>query len=79
MEANTCFHDMARKQAFDGLIQQVDLEPNKIYNDLEQYLGDLMEDLHPQLDKFLKGERPGIFFWCSLQVNNSPPLVTEVE
>ena len=79
MEAKTTFHEVERKQAFDGLIQQVDLEPIKKYNDLELYLGDLMEYLHPQLDKFLKVEGPGIFFWWSVQVNYNPPLVKDVD
>ena len=53
MAAKTTFQEVDRKQAFNGLIQQVDLEPSKKYSDLELYLGDLMEYLHPQMDKFL--------------------------
>ena len=79
MESKTTFHELDRKQAFDGLIQQEDLEPNKKHSELELYLCDLMEYLHPQMDKFLKVEGPGIFFWWSVQVNYNPPLIKDVK
>ena len=43
MAAMTTFDEVDRKQAFDGFAQQVILEPNKQYTDLELYLNDLME------------------------------------
>ena len=54
MAAKTTFQEVDIKQTFNGLIQQVDLEPSKKYIDLELYLGDLMEYLHTQMDRFLK-------------------------
>ena len=79
MAAKTPFQEVDRKQAFNGLIQQVDLEPSKQYSDLELYLGDLLDYLHPQMDKFLKVEGPGIYFWWSVRVNYNQTLVKEEE
>ena len=41
----TTFTEVNRKQAFNGLIQEVILEPTKQYIDFESYLHDLVEYL----------------------------------
>ena len=46
MEGKTTFPELDRKQTFAGVIQQVELEPNKKYSDVELYVGDMMEYLH---------------------------------
>ena len=79
MAATVTFHDVERKQAFDGVVQEVLLEPSKQYNDLELYLNDLMEYLHPQMDKMLSAKGRGIIFWWSVQVNYNAPLVKDVD
>ena len=56
------FQEVNRKQAFNGLVQEVMLEPSKQYNDLELYLDDLVEYLHPQMDKMLQSNGRGIQF-----------------
>ena len=42
MDPTVNFHEVDNQQAFDGLIQQVDLAHSKNYNDLELYLSDLL-------------------------------------
>ena len=73
------FQEVNRKQAFNGLVQEVILEPSKQYNDLELYLDDLVEYLHPQMDKMLQSKGRGIQFWWSVQVKYSKPLMTTVD
>ena len=63
MDPTVNFHEVDNQQAFDGLIQQVDLAHSKNYNDLELYLSDLVEYLQPQIDKILVAKALGIFFW----------------
>ena len=67
------FNEVNRKQAFNGLVQEVILEPSKQYNDLELYLVDLVEYLHPQMDKMLQSKGRGIQFWWSVQVCTARP------
>ena len=55
------------------------LEPSKEYNDLELYLDDLVEYLHPQMDKILHSKGRGIQFWCSVQLKYSTPLMKIVD
>ena len=74
MDPIATFRVVDKQQAFDGLIQQVDLAPTEHYNDLELYLSDLVEYLQPQIDKILEAKARGIFFWLSLQVNYNQPL-----
>ena len=73
------FSEVNRKQAFDGLVQEVILEPSKQYNDLELYLDDLVEYLHPQMDKMLQAKGRGIQFWWSVQVKYSTPLMKTID
>ena len=47
----TTFTEVYRKQAFNGLIREVILEPTKQYIDLESYLDDLVEYGQPQMDR----------------------------
>ena len=69
MAAMTTFHEVDRKQAFGGFVQEVILEPNKQYTDLELYLDDLMEYLFPQMDGMLRAKGRGlIFWWCASKV-----------
>ena len=69
----TTFSEVNRKQAFNGLVQEVILEPRKQYNDLELYLDDLVEYLHPQMDKMLQSKGRGILFrWCASEVQHAP-------
>ena len=58
----TTFNEVNRKQVFNGLIQEVILEPSKQYIDLESYLDDLVEYLHLQMDKMLQAKGGGIQF-----------------
>ena len=75
----TTFTEVNRKQAFNGLVQEVILEPSKQYNDLELYLDDLVEYLHPQMDKMLESKGRGIQFWWSVQVKYSTPFMKAVD
>ena len=75
----TTFTEVNRKQAFNGLVQEVILEPSKQYNDLELYLDDLVEYLHPQMDMMLQSKGRGIQFWWSVQVRYSTPLMKIVD
>ena len=79
MEAKITFQEVDRKHALNWMIQKVDLEPTKDYNDLKLYLGDLMEYLHPQMDMFLNGKGQGIHFCWSVQVMENPRLMKVVE
>ena len=56
----TTFNEVNRKQAFNGLIQEVILEPSKQYLDLESYFDDLVVYLHPQMEKMLQSTGRGI-------------------
>ena len=49
MDVKPTFSVMEMKQAFCGMIQQVDLEPSKQYIDPKRYFFELMEYLHPEL------------------------------
>ena len=60
------FSLVERKQAFVGMIQEVDLEPSKQYIDLERYLLDLMEYLQPELAKNLGDSDGGIYLFLSV-------------
>ena len=73
------FQEVNRKQAFNGLVQEVILEPSKQYNDLELYLDELIEYLNPQMDEMLRATGRGIQFWWSVQVKYSKPLITTVD
>ena len=73
------FQEVNRKQAFNGLVQEVILEPSKQDFDLESYLDDLVEYLHPQMDEMLLAKVPGIQFWWSVQVKYSKPLMKTVD
>ena len=75
----TTFTEVNRKQAFNGLVQEVILEPSKQYNDLELYLDDMVEYLHPQMDKMLQSKGRGIQFWWSVQVKYSTPFMKAVD
>ena len=75
----TTFTEVNRKQAFNGLVQEVILEPSKQYNDLELYLEDLVEYLHPQMNKMLQSKGRGIQFWWSVQVKYSTPFMKTVD
>ena len=79
MAATDTFHEVERKQAFEGVVQEVLLAPSKQYNDLELYLDGLMEYLHPQMDKMLRAKGRGMVFWWSVQVNYNTPLAKDVE
>ena len=54
------FTEVNRKQAFNGLVQEVILEPSKQYNDLESYLDELVEYLQTQMEKMLRAKDRGI-------------------
>ena len=47
MDRTATSHEFDKQQAFDGLIQQVDLAPTKAYNSLDLYLSDLVEYMQP--------------------------------
>ena len=79
MASMTTFHEVDRKQAFGGFAQEVILEPSKQYPDLELYLDDLVEYLHPQMHKMLQSKGRGIIFWWSVQVKYSPQLMMTVD
>ena len=68
IEAMAAFRELDRKQAFDDWMQQVDLEPNKNYKDLDLYLEELLEFIQPPMEKILKAKDRCIFFWLSVQV-----------
>ena len=70
---------MDRNQAIDGVNQQGDRKPNKVYNEQELDLGDLIEYLHPQMDKFLKEKGPGILFSPRVLVKYNRPLEKDVK
>ena len=67
IEAMAAFRELDRKQAFDGWIQQVDLEPNKNYKDLDLYLEDLLEFIQPSMEMILR-VKSCIFLWLSVHV-----------
>ena len=73
------FTEVNRKQAFNGLVQEVILEPSKQYIDLESYFDDLVEYLQPQMDKMLQSKGRGLQFWWSVQVRYSTPLMKTVD
>ena len=75
----TSFNEVNRKQAFNGLVQEMILEPSKQYNDLELYLDDLVEYLHPQMDKMLPANGSGIQLCWSVQVKYSTTLMKTVD
>ena len=79
MAATTTFHDVNRKQAFDGLVQEVVLVPSKQYTDLESYMDDLVEYLQQQMDEMLRAKGRGIQFYWSVQVKYSTPLMKTVD
>ena len=78
MQAKTTFHEVYRKQAFDGLIQEVDLEPSKDSNDIELSLAELMEYLHTHIEMFLQKKR-GIFFSWWVEVKDKTPLMKDAD
>ena len=75
----TTFHDVDRKQPFGCFAQELLLEPNKQYTDLELYLNDLMEYLYPQMDEMLPANGRGIIFWWSVQVKYNRALVRDAD
>ena len=79
MAATTTFNEVNRKQAFDGLVQEVVLVPSKQYTDLESYMDDLVEYLKPQMDEMLRAKDCGIQFYWSVQVNYSTPRMKTVD
>ena len=64
---------MEMKQAFGCIIQQVDLEPNKEYIDLERYLFDMVEYLQPELVMNIGESDGGIYLFPSVDVKYNNP------
>ena len=79
MAPTTTFQELNRKQAFDGLVQEVVLLPRKQYTDLESYMDDLVEYLQPQMDEMLRAKDLGIQFNWSPHVKYSTPLMKIVD
>ena len=79
MAATATFNRVDRKEAFDGLVQEILLEPSKQYTDLESSLDNLVDYLHPQMDEMLRAKGRGIQFSWSVQVNYSTPLMRTVD
>ena len=75
----TTFTEVNRKQAFNGLIQEVILEPSKQNLDLESYFDDLVEYLQQQMDEMLRTNGRGIQINWSVQVRYSTPLMKTVD
>ena len=73
MDAKPTFSLMEMKQAFGGMIQQVNLEPSKQYIDLERYLFDVVEYLQPELVKNLRESDGDIYLFLSVDVKYNNP------
>ena len=73
MDVKPTFSLVEMKQAFGGMIQEVDLEPSKQYIDLERYLFDLVEYLQPELVKNLGESDGGIYLFLSVDVKYNNP------
>ena len=72
MAASDSFHDVERKEAFDGFAQEMLLEASKPYNDLDLYRDDMMVYLQVQMDRMLRAKGRGIVFWfCASQLQPS--------
>ena len=79
MGATDTFHDLERKQAFDGVGKEVHLEPSKENSDLEFNLDDIRVYVHPQMEKILCATGRAIIFWRTVHVNSNAALVKDVE
>ena len=73
MDVKPTFSVLELKQAFDGMIQEVDLEPSKQYIDLERYLFDVVEYLQPELVKNLRESDGDIYLFLSVDVKYNNP------
>ena len=69
MAATDTFHEVEGTRAYNGLVQDMSLEPNKQVINLKRYLDDLLEYLYRQMDKVLRAIGRGVLFWESAQVN----------
>ena len=60
--------NIERADAFDGLVQQMDIYPKKPYNNLEDYIRDLTKFLEDECNKLLNVKR-ALSCWMTVEVN----------
>ena len=73
------FQEVNRKQAFNGLVQEVILETSKQYIDVESYLDEMMEYLQPQKDKMIQANGRGILIGEVDKVRSCTQLMKTVD